>query len=101
MHLISYTLQGPRQMNPRVIGEVIARNGGGHPLTVKGIPNVPLVSLIEVALAAPGPALPAERLVNIKFQRLRCVAMIDVNPQVVDKVTHIGSAPERIPVQLI
>src|SRR3954453_3323885 len=49
------------------------------------IPNVPTMTVVEIALRAPSPTASSERLIHIEFQRLRPIALINVKPQIIRK----------------
>jgi hypothetical protein len=57
---------------------VITRYGSCLQTSLQRIPDIPAVSIVEIALCAPGPAGSSEGLIDVKFQRLRCVPVVDV-----------------------
>ena len=79
VNLIADAFKFPHKVDPGVGGKVIAGHRGGHPDDVQGIPNIPLMSLGEITLRSPSPARAAEGLVYIECQRLRSVAVVDIN----------------------
>ena len=71
---------------------VIAGRRIGHPQAVERIPDIPVMGLVKVALSSPGPARAAEGLVHVKFHRLRSVAVNNVGPEIVGKMTYAVAA---------
>src|SRR5579864_6153486 len=94
MHLIPDPFQPPNKMNPRVRREMVARDGNGYPDFVQGIPNVPLVSLIDIALRAPRPPRSTECLIHNELQGLRSISVVHVEIEVVRKVAYAIAAAQ-------
>ena len=94
MHLISDPFQPPNKMNPRVRREMVAPDGNGHPDFVQRIPNIPLMSLIEIALRAPRPPRSSERLIHIELQGLWSISVVHVEIEVVRKVAYTIAAAQ-------
>ena len=69
VHLVSDALQVPDKMDPGVGGKRRAVELRRLPAS-DIIPDVPLSRSVEVALRAPHPAISAERLIQVKFERL-------------------------------
>src|SRR5581483_10287209 len=56
VHLIADPLEMPDEMNPSRGREVVARYRCRFPDLVQWIPNLPVVSIVEIALRSPSPA---------------------------------------------
>jgi hypothetical protein len=67
VHLIANTLEMPGQVDPSLRWEMIAWNRNWNPNSVQGVPYIPVVGLIEVALRAPRPTSIAEGLIHVEL----------------------------------
>src|SRR5438477_12584697 len=88
-------------MDPSIRRKVIAGDGREFPDLIQRIPDIPKMAVVEVALCAPCPPTPSKSLVDVKLQGLRPISIINVEPQVVAKVSRLVSSTDWSPVQFV
>src|SRR5436190_2483676 len=98
VNLITDTFHIPHQMNPCIRRKWLAIIDGGLP-PVHIVPNIPFAGIIEAAFRSPYPAIASKSLIDIKFQRLRSIGIVNVEVEVVYEMAHIIAARDGIEVQ--
>jgi hypothetical protein len=78
-----------------------AGNWDGSPDFAQGIPDIPTMGVVEIALCSPRPATSSKGLVHVELQGLRPIAVVDVEPQIVVEMLRVRSAADRSPVEFI
>ena len=68
---------------------------------MKWIPNIPLMGLVEIALRAPSPPSPSKGLIYVEFQRLRSIAVVDIEVKVISEVADAVSPADWRPIEFV
>ena len=100
VHLLSHPFEAPYEMNPGLRRKVIARNGSGSPNTIERIPDIPVMSVVEVTLRSPGPAGATEGLIDVKLEGLWRISIVNVEPEVVCEVGRGSTTTQWNPIEL-
>jgi hypothetical protein len=83
--VIGGALPVDRHMIPRVVIR-IAGNPGCHPVLIDVVPDIPFVAAGDSALLSPDKTQAVEKLIEIKFQRLRAIKLAAKKVDIVGEV---------------
>ena len=87
-------------MNPCIGGEGLTVIDCGLPAS-EVVPDIPFAGAVEVTFRSPDPAIAGKCLVDIEFQSLRCVRIVNVEIKVVSEVAYIIAACDCVEVEHI